>query len=407
MKSATAAVDLERPQRVLPLGDDLQRLPAGRHDPELRAAIDELGNVGRGRVDDLLEVVQQHKRLLVADQRDDPLCERPALGFLHVERLGEGGNELGRVGDVGHRDEHETVEKVGRESASQLDQDPGLADAARADDADEPVLANKLDERGQVDGPSQELRAGLGQVARESGPVALPLQRCRVGHDEAVRRDGVQLEGPPDVLELESPERNDLDVAPVLQRCVRGVGEHHAAGHGEGLDPRCDVDGLAGEPLRLDDDLADVDADSNGDVLRRELLLHRDRGLHRGERAREHAHAPVAEPLDNRPAEGVVLAVERAHVPVALLDGGLLVGLDQHRVADHVGEHHRDEPAIERLAHGGHVTATANSRCVPSSPFSSTSRLSRNSIPESATRSWTRLETSTSPPSAWLATRAA
>ena len=29
----------------------------------------------------------------------------------------------------------------------------------------------------------------------------------------------------------------------------------------------------------------------------------------------------------------------------------VLVRLDQRRVADHVGEHHRDEPAIEPLTH--------------------------------------------------------
>ena len=102
----------------------------------------------------------------------------------------------------------------------------------------------------------------------------------------------------------------------------------------------------------LDDHLADVDAEANRNVLRRELTLDGDRGLHRRERAREHAHAAVAEPLHDRPAERVVVSLERPPVPVALLERGALVRLQQRRVADHVGEHHRDEPTVEPLTHG-------------------------------------------------------
>ena len=43
--------------------------------------------------------------------------------------------------------------------------------------------------------------------------------------------------------------------------------------------------------------------------------------------------------------------LERAHVPVALVERQPLVGLHQRRVADHVGEHHGDEPTIEPLTH--------------------------------------------------------
>ena len=131
------------------------------------------------------------------------------------------------------------------------------------------------------------------------------------------------------MLQPEPPERDDGDVAPVPDLVVRGLGQHHAPGHGERLDPSGDVDGFAREPLGLDYHLADMDADSNRDVLRGELLLHRDRGRDRGKRAREHAHAAVPEPLDDRPAEGVVLAVERGHVPRRAVDGQTLVRLYQ------------------------------------------------------------------------------
>ncbi len=56
----------------------LQRRPAGDHDPEPRAALDQPGDLRSSR-HDLLEVVQEQERLLVADQGDDPVAERPSL----------------------------------------------------------------------------------------------------------------------------------------------------------------------------------------------------------------------------------------------------------------------------------------------------------------------------------------
>ena len=53
--------------------------------------------------------------------------------------------------------------------------------------------------------------------------------------------DGVELKRPTDVLQPESPERDDGDVAPVPDLVVRGVGQHHAPGHGERFDPGGDV----------------------------------------------------------------------------------------------------------------------------------------------------------------------
>jgi len=119
------------------------------------------------------------------------------------------------------------------------------------------------------------------------------------------------------------------------------------AGYREGLDQGGDVHRDAGEPLGLDDHLAHVDADANRNFLRCELPLDRDCGEHRSQRAREHAQAAIPEPLDDRPAEGVVVALERTHVPVALVESQALVRLNQRRVPDHVGEHHREDPLYD------------------------------------------------------------
>ena len=56
-------------------------------------------------------------------------------------------------------------------------------------------------------------------------------------------------------------------------------------------------------------------------------------------------------PSPSRWTEGVVLALERGHVSLSRLDGQTFVRLNEGRVADHVREHHRDEPAVELLRH--------------------------------------------------------
>ena len=94
----------------------------------------------------MLEVVQEQERPSVADQRDDPLFERPALGLLHVERVGESGEELLGVGDVGHGDERNAVQELRSKRPAELDHDARLPDTARAGDRDDPVLAHQLDE---------------------------------------------------------------------------------------------------------------------------------------------------------------------------------------------------------------------------------------------------------------------
>jgi hypothetical protein len=129
------------------------------------------------------------------------------------------------------------------------------------------------------------------------------------------------------------------------------VGDHHPAGHRERLDPRGHVHRFPNEALRLNDHLADVDPDPHRHAPPGQLALRLDRGLNGGHGAREHAHAPVAEALHDRPAEDRVLVLDGAPVGVALGDRRALVGLDERRVAHHVGEHHGDEPPIELRLH--------------------------------------------------------
>ena len=118
------------------------------------------------------------------------------------------GEELRGVGDVGQRDERDAVQELGREQAAELDEEPRLPDSAGAGDRDDAVFARELDERRQIVGSTDQRRDRVGQVARQARePLALALERLRIRHDEAVGRDGVELERAPDVLEPESPQR--------------------------------------------------------------------------------------------------------------------------------------------------------------------------------------------------------
>ena len=194
---------LQRVERVLPLGGDPEWRPARRHDPEPRAALDQARHVRRRR-HDLLEVVQEQKRLLVTDQCGDALRQRPLFGFLHVQRVRESGDELRRVRHLGQRDERDSVEELGREQPAQLDDDARLPDTAGACDRDDPMFVRQLDERRQISRAADEWRGRLGQVARQTGEaLALAFERLRIRHHDALGRDCVELERAPDVLEPE------------------------------------------------------------------------------------------------------------------------------------------------------------------------------------------------------------
>jgi hypothetical protein len=131
----------------------------------------------------------------------------------------------------------------------------------------------------------------------------------------------------------------------------RGVGQQHPTRDREGLDAGSDINRVANEILRLDDHFADVHADAHRDVLRGELALDCDGGVHRPQRAREHTHGAVTTTLDDGPAQGLVVMLDRAYVPLTFVDRDELVGLEQRRVVDHVGKHHRNELPLQTLLH--------------------------------------------------------
>ena len=330
--------------------------------PQLRSSAGELGHVGSRR-HDLLEVVEQEQHLPLADQRDDALENGALLGLLYVEGSTQRRQELGRLGHVGETDEGSAVGKIASQAVGELGHQTRLADAARPRHGHDPVVADEFCELPELAIPAQERRARLGHRGpNRCDDLALSLEHCAVGNDEARAGDRVKVERPAHVLEAERPQRRDIDPGLVLELLIRSVGHEHGAGDGERLDPRGNVHRVPGQPFRLDQHIADVNPDPHGNVSGRELALHRHGALDRCERAREHREAAVAETLHDRSPGRLVLALERGHVPVARLDRPPLVHLHERRIADHVREHHGDQPALELLTHHARPYPCSGSR---------------------------------------------
>ena len=113
----------ERRERILAFCGDPKRRPARGDEPQRGAALDQARHLRSGG-HDLLEVVQEQERLLVADQLREALAERALFGLLDVQCVGNGGDQQCGIDHVGQRDECDAVQKLGREHPAELDRRP-------------------------------------------------------------------------------------------------------------------------------------------------------------------------------------------------------------------------------------------------------------------------------------------
>ena len=98
-----------------------------------------------------------------------------------------------------------------------------------------------------------------------------------------------------DVLQLLLAHIADVSASFALDLLVGVVGKTDAAGCGERLQPRGDVDAVAEDVALVDDDVADIDADAeldatifrNGSAALRHAALHLHRAAHGIDDARE------------------------------------------------------------------------------------------------------------------------
>jgi hypothetical protein len=146
------------------LAGDAQPFLARRHDADVRAAgehvVDQLGH----RVENVFAVVEEERELGVAEHRRDA-CSEPSGGTtFDRQRRGDGvdGRFVGRRGELAHH--HRSARPRREQSVSELDEQPRLADPARADERDEAVLADRRDQLSDEHVAPDQRRHGNGEA---------------------------------------------------------------------------------------------------------------------------------------------------------------------------------------------------------------------------------------------------
>ena len=157
------------------LAVDAQRSPAGDEDPQARRAGEHLGQ-HRGRVDHLLEVVEDEQHLAVAQRLGDAVDHGPVRLVGHADRSSDGRRDQLPFTDRLQRDEPDPVGEVVGGGRRNLQGQPRLADAARPG------------ERQQAR-PAQEPERLLELVASSDERRQLGRQIVRPGVDRMERRE--------------------------------------------------------------------------------------------------------------------------------------------------------------------------------------------------------------------------
>jgi hypothetical protein len=148
-------------------------------------------------------------------------------------------------------------------------------------------------------------------------------------------------------------------VRQAMDLVVHGAGDANAAGSGERLQPRRDVDSGAVNVVALEDDLAEVDADAkleapvarHAAVACRHRVLDLDAASNRISDARELRQPSVTRGLDDPSAKPLRLRVDdlAAHGLQPLQRAGF-IAFHQPRVADQVGNDDGRQPTRQLLS---------------------------------------------------------
>ena len=168
-------------------------------------------------------------------------------------------------------------------------------------------------------------------------------------------QDAVHTRRPRDILELLLA--SVLECYVEFAVCVLMDAARHAdpARFGKLLQPRGDVDAVAKDVVAIDDDVADVDTDSQIDPLfgrhtgiaLGHATLHVDRTAHRVDHAREFQQQPVARGLDDPAAVFGDLRVNKLP-PMGLQSrqGGAVVAAHEQGIAHHIGRDDRRQSSV-------------------------------------------------------------
>lgn len=172
--------DRERPDRQLDLSGHGQRLPAGGHDPQVRAVAQHGFDEGGDRLDEVLAVVQHDEDVAGPEVADEQVGGPPGRGaafHAQVQRVGDRVDQYLGLGHRGEADQPGAVAEPGRGGAGRLDAQCGLACTAGPDQRDQPGVAQQIERPGQLSRATDERRGPRRQVACRLIPPGGRLRR--------------------------------------------------------------------------------------------------------------------------------------------------------------------------------------------------------------------------------------
>ena len=160
---------LERWDRQNVLTRNRQRLAAGGDHPHARRGLEDVGHEHRGRSEQVLAVVHHEQQLLVLQVREQ---EGPWLGrglVAQVQGRQRGVADERGIPNLSELDQPCAVPKVACQTGPDPDREAGLADTARADEADQAGRGQLLPEFSKLTATADEARRFSRQVARAAG----------------------------------------------------------------------------------------------------------------------------------------------------------------------------------------------------------------------------------------------
>jgi hypothetical protein len=271
----------KRLNRVAPLRLDMERLAARDEHFRVRRAADQR-RYRRCRLDDLLEVVEEHEQPLVCDVFDQAVVGADRRPDRPLDQCG--------VADGLERNPEDAVGKLLDRVGSELQREPRLSAPAGPGQRHQAVGANELACLRELAPPADQRRRLYRQVC--------PIQRA-----QRRKASVAELEEPvrgAEVLQAMLAEVNELAVFP--EKLPRRLREQDLPAVARAHDPRRAVDVYADVPLVGHDRFAGVDTDPHPHRTADQRGLNVARGGDRASRVRERHEEGVALGADLEPA---------------------------------------------------------------------------------------------------------
>jgi hypothetical protein len=122
-----------------------------------------------------------------------------------------------------------------------------------------------------------------------------------VDHDRLATLEDKDMDWPGDILQLDLASVREGEIELVSHLLMHRPRQRDATGIGNALDARRNVDAVAHQVVALHDNIANVDADAQGQSPERTCLLDRHRAGHRLNCARKLDQEAIADRLEQSP----------------------------------------------------------------------------------------------------------